>query len=80
MKYGKRPKGVRLIIKDENSYKIDKQIYLLRKKARQENFEHGEPSVKTVGELHDLGWHTAYWKYDVKVWPYKLTNLEKVTK
>ena len=68
MRYGKKPKGIKLIIKSENEQIYNKEIYLLRKKARQENFCYGEPKADTIGQLDELGWHTAYSKDEVKIW------------
>ena len=68
MKWGKKPKGIKLIITSENEQVYNKEVYLLRKKARQENFWYGEPQAKTFGQLDDFGWHTAWNKDDVKIW------------
>jgi len=71
MKFGKRQKGVKLHITNENNFVYDKQTYLLRKRALKELFEQGEPSCRVQGELYDLGWNMAWNKDTVKLFEVK---------
>ena len=71
MKFGKKPKGVKLHITDEDRFVYDKQTYLLKKRALKELFEQGEPSFKVQGELYDLGWNMAFNKDSVKLFEVK---------
>jgi|TARA_R100001082_G_C4245866_1_gene109384 hypothetical protein len=72
MKWGKKPKGVKLIIKSENEQKYDIGVYLLRKQALKELQKYGEPRARTIGQLDDLGWHTAYTSKELKIWRKKI--------
>ncbi len=71
MKLGRKPKGVKLIIKSENEQKYDIGIYMLRKQAFKELQRYGEPRAQTIGQLDNLGWHTAYTKNELKIWKKK---------
>ena len=71
MKFGKKTKGQKLHITNENRFVYDKQTYLLKKRALKELFEQGEPSGSVQGELHDLGWNMAWNKDCVKLFEVK---------
>jgi hypothetical protein len=80
MRFGKKPKGVKLHITNENRFVYNKQTYLLRKRALKELFEQGEPSGRVQGELYDLGWNMAWNKDTVKLFEVKKGTKRKKSK